>query len=118
MKAALFDAWVSALEKPEIWRQGRGEFESPDGCFCAIGVLLRVDRWTKGLKRRVDSMGRVDYLYDGYMMSGYPCFSYREINNLNEEFLDELINMNDNPSGPTFPEIAKKLKEERNKYVD
>lgn len=113
MRAELFDAWVGALEKPHIWKQRAGSFES-DGCFCAIGVLLRNDRWTKGLTRtEEDGVGR--YKFQGYEMMAYPCCTYRNAVGLTETIADEIINMNDN--GSTFPEIAKYLRGVRNALV-
>ncbi len=117
MRADLFDAWVDALQKPHIWRQGIGELESPDGCFCALGLLLRIDngRFTKGLRRSPEQTV-VRYRLDGVSMTGYPSYEYRQRHGLDTEFLDWIINMND--AGVTFPEIAAHLKEKRNAIVN
>lgn len=115
MRTELFDAWVGALEKPHIWRQGKCKLESPDGCFCALGVMLRVDRWTRDLKRVTRGPHSVVYTYQGTSMTSYLSWPYRMAQGVDEAFLDEIINMND--GGTPFVEIAKWLRERRDVIV-
>lgn len=122
MKAALFDTWVDCLEKPHIWRQWRGELEDPEsGRMCAMGVLARNDRWTRGL-RRVKLATRVEYQLPGSRPMTYTLTKeYLAAINLDQSIMDAVINMNDrdlDDGGPVpFPEIAAWLRRKRDVIV-
>lgn len=120
MKAALFDTWVDALEKPHIWRQGQGELERPEGGFCAMGVLVRNDRWTRGL-RRVATQLEVTYWHSGRGMIYTLSQAYLDTIGLSRDTMESVINMNDREledgGHVPFPEIAAWLKERRDAIV-
>jgi len=122
VKAALFDTWISCLRKPHIWRQWRGELEDPEsGKCCALGVLIRNDRWTKGL-RRVKLQTSVDYQLPGGKVMAYTLSKdYLAAIGLDQSIADEVANMNDRDledgGSVPFPEIADWLERRRDAIV-
>lgn len=114
MKPRHFDAWVQALRKPGVWTQGVGQFEEA-GRFCAVGVALRVDRWTRGLSRREEASGSVVYSFAGSDMWAFPNADYLHAAMIPRDLVPRLIDMND--GGVSFPNIATFLMEHSDEIV-
>lgn len=114
MREAHFRAWVEALRKPGVWTQGCGQFEE-EGRFCAIGVALKLDRWTRGLVRREEPSGSVVYHFAGSDMWAFPNADYLHAAMIPRELVTRVIDMND--GGVIFPTIAKFLEEHHDEIV-
>lgn len=59
MDKELKTKWVAALRSGK-YKQGRGEYRSDDGCYCALGVLLNVMAhygWAYSNTRRLVAAG-------------------------------------------------------------
>ena len=114
MRDEHFDAWVAAMLKPAIWRQGREALEVDD-CYCPLGLLLRQDRWTKGLTRRV-TRGVGVYSYQGAEMAHFPSTEYLNEIKLDRGLAQLIVDMNDHKE-KSFIDVAEWVVKNKSKFL-